>query len=212
MVKLSTGLISPRVHEKRPGTLALLGDGGGRRGQKKSFEGFVVLGLREGRAPSAGKVPNKGTVLPGALGIGLRGRPGPCFTSLGVSHLSFSCCFSRDGTLRPLVSFQHPQSGAGLAPLGWVQPASTAKESPTVASSCKPSCTAAAHIVHIVLSRSTTHERSRPVSPSGEFRGSLCAATVEPCPWFELLDKPVTLAGSRAGATLIIPHCCSSPR
>lgn len=39
------------------------------------------MGLREGRAPCAGQVANKGIVFPGALGTGPRGRPGPLFTS-----------------------------------------------------------------------------------------------------------------------------------
>lgn len=46
MVKLSTSLISPRVHEKRPGTLASLGEG---EGENRPFEGLVFWGwVREG--------------------------------------------------------------------------------------------------------------------------------------------------------------------
>lgn len=111
MVKLSTSLISPRVHEKRPGTLALLGGGRGTR----PFEGLVFLGLSEGRAPCAGQVTNKGIVFPGALGTGPRGRPGPSFTGGWFSHPSSCCCFSTGAALRPPVSFQHPGTGPAQA-------------------------------------------------------------------------------------------------
>lgn len=100
--------------------VSVAGEGQRGRGGAALLKGWC-LGLREGRAPCAGQVLNKGTVFPRALGSSSKGRPRSLFTSNGFSHPTAPVAFS-GCSLRPTMSFQHPQRRvelwAGISGLG----------------------------------------------------------------------------------------------